>query len=110
MRKYASSDVSRSSIRFTYSSVARHIGPCICYNSQTYTWNDVIPYKGRMIRVFFALEYVYRATEQFWAVKITLCEGLALVGEYNRRRNPSLRTKQSKFLHNSITTEVQDRP
>ena len=46
-------DVSRSSIRFTYSSVARHIGPCICPNSQTYTWNDVIPYKGRMIRVFF---------------------------------------------------------
>ena len=44
-------DVSRSSIRFTYSSVARHIGPCICHNSQTYTWNDVIPYKGRMIRV-----------------------------------------------------------
>jgi len=44
-------DVSRSSIRFTYSSIARHIGPCICHNSQTYTWNDVIPYKGRMIRV-----------------------------------------------------------
>jgi len=52
MRKYAWSDVSRSSIRFTYYSVARHIGPCICHNSQTYTWNDVIPYKGRMIRVF----------------------------------------------------------
>jgi len=52
MRKYAWSDVSRSSIRFTYSSVARHIGPCICHNSQTYTWNDVIPYKGKMIRVF----------------------------------------------------------
>jgi len=46
------SDVSRSSIRFTYSSVARHIGSCICHNSQTYTWNDVIPYKGRIIRVF----------------------------------------------------------
>jgi len=45
-------DVSRSSIRFTYSSVAHHIGPCICHKSQTYTWNDVIPYKGRMIRVF----------------------------------------------------------
>ena len=29
-------DVSRSSIRFTYSSVARHIGPCVCHNSQTY--------------------------------------------------------------------------
>ena len=55
MRKYAWSDVSRSSIRFTYSSVARHIGTCICHNSQTYTWNDVIPYKGRMIRVFLAL-------------------------------------------------------
>ena len=52
MRKYAWSDVSRSSIRFTYSSVARHIGPCICHNSQTYTWNDVIPYKGRTIHVF----------------------------------------------------------
>ena len=38
--------------RFTYPSVARHIGPCICHNSQTYTWNDVILYKGRMIRVF----------------------------------------------------------
>jgi len=24
-----------------------------CHNSQTYTWNDVIPYKGRMIRIFF---------------------------------------------------------
>ena len=53
IRKYAWSDVSHSSIRFTYSSVARHIGPCICHNSQTYTWNDVIPYKGRMIRIFF---------------------------------------------------------
>ena len=52
MCKYAWSDVSRSWIRFTYSSVARHIGPCICHNSQTYTWNDVIPYKGKMIRVF----------------------------------------------------------
>jgi len=52
MRKYAWSDVSHSSIRFTYSSVARHIGPCICHNSQTYTWNDVIPYKEIMIRVF----------------------------------------------------------
>ena len=28
MRKYAWSDVSRSSICFTYSSVARHTGPC----------------------------------------------------------------------------------
>ena len=55
MRKYAWSDVSRSSIRFTYSSVARHIGPCICHNSQTYTWNDVIPYKERIIRVFFSI-------------------------------------------------------
>jgi len=52
MRKYAWSDVSRSSIRFTYSSFARHVGPCIRHNSQTYTWNNVIPYKGRMIRVF----------------------------------------------------------
>jgi len=52
MRKYAWSNVSRSLIRFTYSSVARHIGPCICHNSQTYTWNDVIPHTGRMIRVF----------------------------------------------------------
>jgi hypothetical protein len=51
MRKYAWSNVLRSWIRFTYSSLARHIGPCICHNSQTYTWNDVIPYKGRMIRV-----------------------------------------------------------
>jgi hypothetical protein len=48
-------DVSRSLIRFTYSSVARHIEPCICHNSQTYTWNDVIPYKGRIIRVFIPL-------------------------------------------------------
>ena len=47
--------VSRSSIRFTYSSVGRHIGPCICHNSQTYTWNDVIPYKGRIIRVLTCL-------------------------------------------------------
>ena len=47
-------DVSRSSIRFTSSSVARHVGPCICHNSQTYTSNDVIPYKGRTIRVFFS--------------------------------------------------------
>jgi len=54
MRKCAWSDVSRSSIRFTYSSVARQIGPCICHNSQTYTWKDVIPYKGRMIRVFLS--------------------------------------------------------
>ena len=55
MRKCAWSDVSRSSIRSTYSSFARHMGPCICYNFQTYTWNDVIHYKGRMIRVFFTL-------------------------------------------------------
>jgi len=52
MRKYAWSDIWRSLIRFTYYSVPCHIGPCICHNSQTYTWNDVIPYKGRMIRVF----------------------------------------------------------
>ena len=55
MRKYAWSDVSRSSIRFTYSSVARHIGPCICHNSHTYTWNDVIPYKRRMISILLLL-------------------------------------------------------
>jgi len=58
MRKYAWSDVSRSSIRFTYSSVARHIGPCMRHNSQTYTWNDVIPYKGRMIRVLLVSSVV----------------------------------------------------
>ena len=52
IKRMRTSDVSRSSIRFTYYSVARHIGPCICHNSQTYTWNDVIPYKGRMIRAF----------------------------------------------------------
>ena len=61
MRKYAWSDVSRSSIRFTYSSVARHIGPCICHNSQAYTWNDVIPYKGRMILLFLFVLRCYRA-------------------------------------------------
>ena len=60
MRKYAWSDVPRSSIRFTYSSVARHIGPCICHNSQTYTWNDVIRYKGRMIRVFYRRPTCFR--------------------------------------------------
>jgi hypothetical protein len=59
MRKYAWSDVLRSSIRFTYSSVARHIGPCICHNSQAYTWNDVIPYKGRMICVVLCLLLLY---------------------------------------------------
>ena len=63
MRKYAWFDVSRSSIRFTYSSVARHIGPCICHNSQTYTWNDVIPYKGRTIRVFYNITTFFSAVD-----------------------------------------------
>ena len=59
MRKYAWSDVSRSSIRFTYSSVGRHNRPCICHNSQTCTWNDVIPYKGRMIFLSLSLHLPY---------------------------------------------------
>jgi len=63
MRKYAWSDVSRSSIRFTYSSVGRHIGACICHNSQTYIWNDVIPYKGRMIRVFFRKSWILKVQD-----------------------------------------------
>ena len=57
--KYAWSDASRSSIRFTYSSVARHFGPCICHNSQTYTWNYVFPYKGRMIRVLSSVSTAF---------------------------------------------------
>ena len=40
-----------------YSSVARHIKPCMCHRSKTYTWNDVILVKRSMIRVFF-----YRVT------------------------------------------------
>ena len=65
-------DVSRSSIRFTYSSVARHIEPCICHNSQTYTWNDVIPHKGRMIRVFNYVTW----TKYLRAVEVVGCGGL----------------------------------
>jgi hypothetical protein len=65
-------DVSRSSIRFTYSSVARHIEPCICPNSQTYTWNDVIPHKGRMIHVFNYVTW----TKYLRAVEVVGCGGL----------------------------------
>ena len=40
-----------------YSSVARHIEPCMSYRSKTYTWNDIILVKRSMIRVFYRVTF-----------------------------------------------------
>jgi len=94
MRKYAWSDVSRSSIRFTYSSVARHIGPCICHNSQTYTWNDVIPYKGRMICVFYLHFFVIWRNSSQWVMASSFTRFL----DRTQRRTTVSRTVLDEWL------------
>ena len=83
-------DISRSSIRITYSSVTRHIGPCICHTIRHIRGNDVIPLREVWFVIFYTdgLAVLHHAQhcDGKWLILDSYCASFKLLCHVVRMR------------------------